>query len=593
MDEAFKAEQEAAAKRDAEAAAIQKAAQEADEKKAADDVSVAHAAANAARETADEQRRSLPAPGASTPASPLSSPRLAAAGLPPKPLASSSAASAAGTSSRRTVPAPLDLKPPTPQPAEDAQFSALSTAKPITDLNAVTYTPPLQSPNAKLNEGVEPGKFRYDRDFLLQFMSVCKEKPASLPPLEEIGLEADSSSGFGKRGSRSSVAGTPRSGGTGLGIAGVGGQQRFPSQGFASFGTGNFGSGPLGSIRGTTSEDRYARSIANARGGAGGRAPSQQGMLPPMGGSSRMGGRASNRGQRRLPQATFANPEPGVAALETTENAWVTAGRKLGEEDKRSPTYISRKVKSLLNKLTAEKFDSISTQVLEYANFSVDEENGQSMKLVIQLIFEKATDEALWGAMYAKLCRKLMMEIDQEVKEVVDGKTVNGGMLFRKYLVGRCQIDFENGWKDREAASLKAAEKSVDDKQRLSEQADNKSSEPAVLSDEYYALQKIKRRGLGLIQLIGELFKLEMVNKNVMRQCFIKLLGHVSEVDEEDVESAVKLLRTIGPIYDQQSGENVQGIIARLEQIEQDPTTPQRIKFMIMVSANDSGSMLM
>lgn len=585
MDDAFKAEQEAAAQRDAEAAAIEKATKDADEKKAADEVSFAHASADAAREKADEQRLSLPTHGTSTPASPLSSPRLAAAGLPPKPLASASV-TAPANGARRTAPAPLDLKPSTPQPAEPAHPSALSTAKPITDLNAVTYAPPLQSPDAKLNEGAEPGKFRYDRDFLLQFMSVCKEKPASLPPLEEIGLEADSSSGFGKRGSRSSAAGTPRSG-TGLGIAGVGGQQRFPSQGMGSFGTGSFGSGQIGSIRGTTSEDRYARSIANARSGAGGRAPSQQGMLPPMGGSSRMGGRASNRGQRRLPQANFSQPEVGVAALETTENAWVTAGRKLGEEDKRSPTYISRKIKSLLNKLTAEKFDSISSQVLDYANYSVDEENGQSMKLVIQLIFEKATDEALWGAMYAKLCRKLMMEIDQNVKEDVEGKTVSGGMLFRKYLVGRCQIDFENGWKDREAASLKAAEKSVDDKARMSEQADDKSSEPAVLSDEYYALQKIKRRGLGLIQLIGELFKLEMVNKNVMRQCFIKLLGHVSEVDEEDVESAVKLLRTIGPIYDQQSGENVQGIVARLEQIEQDPTTPARIKFMIMVSAEN------
>jgi Eukaryotic translation initiation factor 4G1 len=30
---------------------------------------------------------------------------------------------------------------------------------------------------------------RYDRDFLLQFMSICKEKPDMLPPLDSIGLE--------------------------------------------------------------------------------------------------------------------------------------------------------------------------------------------------------------------------------------------------------------------------------------------------------------------------------------------------------------------------------------------------------------------
>jgi translation initiation factor 4G len=273
-----------------------------------------------------------------------------------------------------------------------------------------------------------------------------------------------------------------------------------------------------------------------------------------------------------------------VQALQTSENAWVTAGRKLGEDDKRSPTYISRKVKSLLNKLTAEKFDSISDQVLEYVNYSVDEDHPVSMKLVIQLIFEKATDEALWGAMYAKLCKKMMNEVDQAVTETIDGKATSGGMLFRKYLVGRCQLDFEAGWKEREAAVAKAAEKGEDDQARLTEQAEGKSSEPAVLSDEYYALQKIKRRGLGLIQLIGELFKLEMVNKNVMKGCFVKLLGHLHETDEEDVESACKLLKTIGPIYDQQSGDNVSGIIVRLEQIAADEKTANRIKFMIQVS---------
>ncbi|KAF8634712.1 hypothetical protein AX17_004122 [Amanita inopinata Kibby_2008] len=45
------------------------------------------------------------------------------------------------------------------------------------------------SPKPELNAGAKEGKFRYDRDFLLQFMSICKEKPESLPPLDAIGLE--------------------------------------------------------------------------------------------------------------------------------------------------------------------------------------------------------------------------------------------------------------------------------------------------------------------------------------------------------------------------------------------------------------------
>jgi len=81
------------------------------------------------------------------------------------------------------------------------------------DINAVTYPEGVSSPNPALNQNAKEGKFRYvnafrpsrlflinflyryDRDFLLQFMSICKEKPASLPPLDAIGLEPlDSSS---------------------------------------------------------------------------------------------------------------------------------------------------------------------------------------------------------------------------------------------------------------------------------------------------------------------------------------------------------------------------------------------------------------
>jgi len=58
----------------------------------------------------------------------------------------------------------------------------------------------------------------------------------------------------------------------------------------------------------------------------------------------------------------------------------------------------------------------------------------------------------------------------------------------------------------------------------------------------------------------------------------------VQTIDEEDVESACKLLKTIGPLYDQQSSDNVTGIIKRLEEIKEDPDTTNRIKFMIQVS---------
>ncbi|KAG6828524.1 hypothetical protein H0H92_007652 [Tricholoma furcatifolium] len=66
--------------------------------------------------------------------------------------------------------------------------SAISLANPIRDLSAVTYPEGIQSPDPKLNQGKKDGLFRYDRDFLMQFMQHCKEKPENLD-LNLIGLE--------------------------------------------------------------------------------------------------------------------------------------------------------------------------------------------------------------------------------------------------------------------------------------------------------------------------------------------------------------------------------------------------------------------
>ncbi|KAF8271191.1 eukaryotic translation initiation factor 4G1, eIF4E-binding domain-containing protein [Lactarius quietus] len=67
--------------------------------------------------------------------------------------------------------------------------SALATARHIEDINHITYPEGINTPKAELNVNNQNGKFLYDRDFLLQFMNICKEKPDNLPPLDVIGLD--------------------------------------------------------------------------------------------------------------------------------------------------------------------------------------------------------------------------------------------------------------------------------------------------------------------------------------------------------------------------------------------------------------------
>jgi hypothetical protein len=77
-------------------------------------------------------------------------------------------------------------------------------------------------------------------------------------------------------------------------------------------------------------------------------------------------------------------------------------------------------------------------------------------------------------------------------------------------------------------------------KTKLRRKPTKRPSQVRLYSAEYYAAAKAKRRGLGLIRFIGELFELQMLTERIMHECIEKLLGNV-ENPEEGIESLCKL----------------------------------------------------
>ncbi|KAJ6624196.1 eukaryotic translation initiation factor 4G1, eIF4E-binding domain-containing protein, partial [Mycena sp. CBHHK59/15] len=55
--------------------------------------------------------------------------------------------------------------------------SVLATARIIDDLTRVSYPKNIHGPDSELNTSAKGGRFRYDHDFLLQFMPICSCKP--------------------------------------------------------------------------------------------------------------------------------------------------------------------------------------------------------------------------------------------------------------------------------------------------------------------------------------------------------------------------------------------------------------------------------
>jgi translation initiation factor 4G len=453
---------------------------------------------------------------------------------------------------------------------------------------------------------------RYDREFLLQFMSICKEKPDMLPPLDAIGLEpTDQSSlsmsrgGSGRNRQGSGAVAPSRQASVGLGLGGFG------KPGASS----NFTMGNFTPPSKLSSDERFNLSTS-------GRAASVSGTSVPFGRPSSMqrtasqggpggvpvpGRTRSRRGGERNDSNKVGNVQPNhgfshgqsnmgqsvslepVAPLQATANRW---DRKMASAvDPDSPDIVDRKVKGLLNKLTMEKFDSISDQIIAWANKSEKEKDGRTLIQVIRLVFEKATDEATWSEMYARLCRKMMEQISPSVQDDgiknAEGKPIAGGQLFRKYLLNRCQEDFERGWVAKEATAAAAATKALEDqaaKAANDKTKDGDSEEIVLYSDEYYAAQKAKRQGLGLIKFIGELFKLQMLTERIMHECVKKLLGNVENPEEEEIESLCKLLSTVGAILDTAKARaHMDVYFSRMKELTKSQNVSSRMQFMLQV----------
>lgn len=543
---------------------------------------------------------------------------------------------------KRAIPASLDLSSTKSADVSAPLPSALASARAIENLASISYPADIKSPRPDLNADAEPGKYRYDREFLMQFMTVCKEKPDGLPNLEAIGM-VDSGAdagrgGFSGRGGPRSSMGPPAVPGRSASGAQFG-SARSASTGGAFGGMGNFGQGqqPLGS-----SQARFEASLAGGgarppagsfQGRAGGSMSRQTSQSGTIGGASfapAAGGRVpSRRGQPRESNQRGGSGGGGgggggknghvtgqgfedAAPLEASETGWkpdilgrgTASGTATPTSD--SPEMVVRKVKALLNKLTLEKFDSISDQILEWADKSINETDGRILRQVIALIFEKATDEANWSEMYARLCRKLMEKVSVNVKDETvkgpDGVPVAGGALFRKYLLNRCQEDYESGWKQKEVAAAAAAGKAADDnakkeandaakkeeEEKTGASASASSSaqpkEAELLSDEYYAAQKAKRRGLGLVRFIGELYRLSMLTERIMHECIKKLLANTENPEEEDVESLCRLLTTVGKGLDNAKAKQHMDIyFTRMKMISDNMKISSRIRFMIQV----------
>ncbi|KFW71797.1 Eukaryotic translation initiation factor 4 gamma 1, partial [Pygoscelis adeliae] len=278
---------------------------------------------------------------------------------------------------------------------------------------------------------------------------------------------------------------------------------------------------------------------------------------------SGLGPRRSQQSQRKEPRKIIATVSLNEdVKLNKAEKAWKPSSKRASEEE--DPENIKtqellRRVRSILNKLTPQMFQQLMKQVME---LSIDTE--ERLKGVIDLVFEKAISEPNFSVAYANMCRCLMgLKVPTTDKPAV---TVN----FRKLLLNRCQKEFEKDKDDDEI--FEKRQKEMDDA--------SAPEEKARMKDELEeARDKARRRSLGNIKFIGELFKLKMLTEAIMHDCVVKLLKNH---DEESLECLCRLLTTIGKDLDfEKAKPRMDQYFNQMEKIIKEKKTSSRIRFML------------
>uniref|UniRef100_A0A665XDA9 Eukaryotic translation initiation factor 4 gamma, 3a n=1 Tax=Echeneis naucrates TaxID=173247 RepID=A0A665XDA9_ECHNA len=454
-------------------------------------------------EDEDEPRPvAQPAEDQALPSAPLSSSPV----LPPSAFTSTAAPAPASSPESERKPAPpeengeADMEPMRNGAGHTSETESSDSGATPGDKESSTGAPQDMEDLAETS-----GKRQYDRDFLLgfQFMPACIQKPEGLPPISDVVLDKMNQNKLPSRVVDSRVISR--------------GPDFTPA--FADFG----------------------RQMTGGRGAAlmsiGTRRP------PP----------------RKIIMNVSVNDD---VQLKKSENAWKPGMKREGPSEDpeiQKTQELFRKVRSILNKLTPQKFNQLMKQVTD---LTIDTE--ERLKGVIDLVFEKAIDEPSFSVAYGNMCRCLAtLKVPMTDKP---NTTVN----FRKLLLNRCQKEFEKDKVDdvvfeRKQKELDSAA-SATERERLREELEE-------------AKDKARRRSIGNIKFIGELFKLKMLTEAIMHDCVVKLLKNH---DEESLECLCRLLTTIGKDLDfEKAKPRMDQYFNQMEKIVKERKTSSRIRFML------------
>lgn len=438
---------------------------------------------------------------------------------------------------------------------DDQSKSELDDWEDVADIS----TPKLRL-SGKGEEGVT-GK-KYSRDFLLTFSEQCTSLPVGFEITSDIANALMSGTVSASRGDHEIPS-------PGKIIDRPTGAARLDRRGNGSMDADRWSKvpGPYPSGRDSGVDLGHGSNVMGFRTGLGPnhgvlRNPRGQGPGQPAGGilsgpmhSSGFQGMQRNysdadRWQRATPynKGLMPAPQTPLQAMHKAEKKYEVG--KISDEEQAK----QRKLKGILNKLTPQNFEKLFEQVKE-----VNIDNVVTLAGVISQIFDKALMEPTFCEMYANFCYHLASALP-------DLSVDNEKITFRRLLLNKCQEEFERGEREEQEANEADGEGEI-------KQSEQEREEKRL---------KVRRRMLGNIRLIGELYKKRMLTERIMHECIKKLLGDYRNPDEENIEALCKLMSTIGEMIDHpKAKEHMDAYFDIMWQLSNNMKLSSRVRFML------------
>jgi len=173
---------------------------------------------------------------------------------------------------------------------------------------------------------------------------------------------------------------------------------------------------------------------------------------------------------------------------------------------------IERMTRSVLNKLTAERFETLCKQIL-----ALPLSTPEHLAVVAAEIFAKATTQDCFRNLYTELCIRLDSHLASQSSSI-------GGKAFRKALVNECQATFERHLQPQDAVLF------VDS-----------------TDEECFEVQmKLKTRRLGNMRFIGDLLVRRLLAPKLLPPIVHELLSG----NEDAIESLIALITVVAPEFE-------------------------------------------